>query len=404
MPAGASLNYDRNRRCRVTDTPETEISVATVLNHSLRPVRSQLELAISQVTGTAKASIESALTLTDQAEILVLEQHNVEVDEFNALADQEQATSDRCTALSLQLSEAKETIEDLRITAAESKAAEETAKAAISVMQSDMRAVRAENARFQSMNPDRMKTQIVSLKSTISDKTALLEQQKLELRKARGDQAKTRTNLAVAIQQNAELSLENEDLRKRLQRMDGDVDPTWYPADDESGLQFYFYTFGWRLTLGSSDRDLHLDLLQNIDWHIEVRTNSGVAVLVSVTQWCRARYPILEQFKDAWPSALGFALNRRIAELLSETHPHLVQRAEWAMATQLSSLPLQDKWLDLLNTSGIYSLWTVVSHTPEELSNLVKGFGIATARQVHAACMNAVKDWQATNWAKNTAA
>lgn len=51
------------------------------------------------------------------------------------------------------------------------------------------------------------------------------------------------------------------------------------------------------------------------------------------------------------------------------------------MATPLSNLPLQDKWLDLLNASGLYSLWTVVSHTPEELSNLVKGFGIATARR-----------------------
>ncbi|WP_410739376.1 hypothetical protein [Citrobacter portucalensis] len=74
------------------------------------------------------------------------------------------------------------------------------------------------------------------------------------------------------------------------------------------------------------------------------------------------------------------------------------------MATPLSNLPLQDKWLDLLNASGLYSLWTVVSHTPEELSNLVKGFGIATARQVHAACINVVKDWQAENWPKTNAA
>lgn len=385
-------------------TNANETTVASVLNAALRPVRSQLELAASQTTGTARSSVDSALSLTDQAEILVVEQYNQEIDSHNTVVDECQIQYDRNTLLALQLNEAKENIADMEVSTAESKAAEETARAQIAVLQGDNRQLKAENARMQSMNPERQKVQIVSLKQTIANKTTLLDQQKQEMRKIRGDLATTKTNLAVAIQQNTEFSLENEDLRKHLQRIDGDVEPVWYPAADDSGYQFYFYTFGWRLTLGSPDRDLQIDLLQDIDWHIEIRSNKGISVLVSVTQWCRARYPILPEFKNAWPTALGAALNTRIAELLADTHPHLVQRAEWALSTQLSSLPLQDKWLDLLNTSGVYSLWTVVSHTPEELSNLVKGFGIATARQVHAVCMNAVKDWQAENWPKSTAA
>lgn len=385
-------------------TNVNDTTVASVLNAALRPVRSQLELAASQTTGTARSSVDSALSLTDQAEILVVEQYNQEIDSHNTVVDECQAQYDRNTLLALQLNEVKENIADMEVSTAESKAAEETARAQIAVLQGDNRQLKAENARMQSMNPERQKAQIVSLKRTIADKTTLLDQQKQEIRKARGDLATTKRNLAVAIQQNAEISLENEDLRKHLQRIDGDVEPAWYPAADDSGYQFYFYTFGWRLALGSPDRDLQIDLLQDIDWHIEIRSNKGISVLVSVTQWCRARYPILPEFKSAWPTALGSALNRRITELLSDTHPHLVQRAEWAQTTQLSSLSLQDKWLDLLNASGLYNLWFVVSHTPEELSNLVKGFGIATARQVHAACMSIVKDWQADNWPKSTAA
>lgn len=385
-------------------TELTETTVASALAVALRPVRSQLELAASQTSGTTRASVESALALTDQAETLVIEQYNREVDDHNDLVDQCQAIDDRNTLLSLQLVEVKNKVADMEVTTAEAVAELETAKAQIAVLQGDNRNLKSDNARFQSMNPERQKAQIVSLKETIASKTTLLDQQKEEIRSARKDLATTKRNLAVAIQQNAEINLENEDLRARLQRIDGDVEPIWYPAADDSGLQFYFYTFGWRLTLGSSDRDLKLDLLQDIDWHIEIRTNSGISVLVSVTQWCRARYPILDQFKNAWPTALGVALKQRIVELLADSHPHLVQRADWAQATPLSSLPLQDKWLDLLNGSGLYSLWTVVSHTPEELSNLVKGFGISTARQVHAACMNTVKDWQAMNWPKNTAA
>lgn len=381
----------------------TDTTVASVLVGSLRPVRSQLELAVEQTSGTAQVSVQSALALTDQLEMLVTEQYVQQVDEYNNLVDQCEVLDDRNITLGLQVKVLIAKLADMELTTKEARAAEEIAKAQIAVMQGDKRQLKTENDQLKSMNPERQKAQIISLKETISTKTTLLDQQKQELRKCRGELATTKTNLAVAIQQNAELSLENEDLRARLQRIDGDVEPVWYPAANDSGLQFYFYTFGWRLTLGSSDRDLHLDLLQDIDWHIEIRSNSGVSVLVSVTQWCRARYPILNDFKDAWPTALGVALNRRIIELLGDTHPHLVKRTEWAMATPLSNLPLQDKWLDLLNTSGLYSLWTVVSHTPEELSNLVKGFGIATARQVHAACINVVKDWQAENWPKPNA-
>ncbi|NBD82473.1 MULTISPECIES: hypothetical protein [Citrobacter] len=379
-------------------TENTETTVASVLAASLRPVRSQLELAVEQTSGTAQASVQSALALTDQLEVMVIEQYNQQVDEYNTLVEQCEVLDDRNTNLGLRVAESAEKLANMELTTKEARAAEEIAKAQIAVLQGDKRQLKTQNDQLKSLNPERQKAQIVSLKETITSKTTLLDQQKQEMRKIRGELATTKTNLAVAIQQNAELSLENEDLRARLQRIDGDVEPVWYPAANDSGLQFYFYTFGWRLTLGSSDRDLHLDLLQDIDWHIEIRSNSGVSVLVSVTQWCRARYPILNDFKDAWPTALGVALNRRIIELLGDTHPHLVKRTEWAMATPLSNLPLQDKWLDLLNTSGLYSLWTVVSHTPEELSNLVKGFGIATARQVHAACINVVKDWQAENW------
>ena len=385
-------------------TDNTETTVVSVLAASLRPVRSQLELAVEQTSGTAQASVQSALALTDQLEMLVTEQYVQQVDEYNNLVDQCEALDDRNITLGLQVKVLTEKLADMELAAKEARAAEEIAKAQIAVLQGDKRQLKTENDQLKSMNPERQKAQIVSLKETITSKTTLLDQQKQELRKIRGELATTKTNLAVAIQQNAELSLGNEDLRARLQRIDGDVEPVWYTAANDSGLQFYFYTFGWRLTLGSSDRDLHLDLLQDIDWHIEIRSNSGVSVLVSVTQWCRARYPILNDFKGAWPTALGVALNRRIIELLGDTHPHLVKRTEWAMATPLSNLPLQDKWLDLLNASGLYSLWTVVSHTPEELSNLVKGFGIATARQVHAACMNVVKDWQAENWPKPNAA
>lgn len=378
-------------------TELTQTTVASVLSSALRPVRSQLELAASQTSGIPFSSVQSALSLTDQVEMMVIGQYNTETDEFNALFDQLQAAEEQLTMQGLQVIALKDQLADQDVEVAECRAVAETSKAQLAILRADKKILKEENDRLQSMNPARQKSQISSLKETIAEKSKLLDQQKGEIRKARTETADTQTKLAVMVQQNTDLAEEVEEMRRRLQRVDGDVEPIWYPACDDSGLQFYFYTFSWRLSLGSSDRDLHLDILNDIDWHIEIRTNSGLAVLVSVTQWCRARYPILEQFKNAWPVALGAALNQRIIELLAETHPHLIQRAEWAQSVQLSSLPLKDQWLDLLNAADIFTLYTVVSHTPEELSNLVKGFGMATARQVHATCMNTVKDWQAKN-------
>ncbi|MDA5495853.1 hypothetical protein PGS50_21735 [Yersinia intermedia] len=56
------------------------------------------------------------------------------------------------------------------------------------------------------------------------------------------------------------------------------------------------------------------------------------------------------------------------------------------------TLPLKDQHLDLLVRSGIHSLFDVVRRTPDMLANAVKGFGIASARQVHAQCTRIVKE------------
>jgi hypothetical protein len=105
-------------------------------------------------------------------------------------------------------------------------------------------------------------------------------------------------------------------------------------------------------------------------------------------------YPTIKYFKDAWPEGLNEAVTARIRELLEPTHPHLVQRAEWAESLLVGTLPLKEQHLDLLSAAGIHSLFDMVRRTPEMLAERVKGFGIATAHQVHAKYMGLVKDWE----------
>lgn len=386
----------------MSTTPST---VASVLELSLRPVRAQIDLAIEQITGTAQRSVESAAALLDQAQSLCIEQYNTEVDEFNAVVDRCQALESEITTTKLLITSLQDQLEEQIVVAKEANANTEISRTRIKQLSSDNGILAAEVNRLKSMNPDDMKKQIVRLKSDLNFKVELLDQQKKEMRKARSDAADAKTALAQAAHRNSVLEDTAGELQSRLQNIDGDVEPTWYRAGDGSGIHFYFYTFGWRLSFGSDDRDVQLQILQDIDWHIEVRTNTGIGVIVSVTEWCRPRYPTMDLFKQAWPEELGSAISVKINELLERSHPHLVRRTEWAEGTPLGSLSqLKPQWLDLLNASGMHSLYGVVSLTPEELSETVKGFGLTTARQVHAACMNVVKDWEAEQKHKQKAA
>ncbi|HFI5334001.1 TPA: hypothetical protein ACGQS5_001660 [Serratia liquefaciens] len=369
----------------------TLTTVASVLESALRPVRAQLDLATKQITGTAQRSIESAGVLLNQAQSLCIEQHNVDVDEFNELLDRHEALQADITTQQLQITN----LQDQTVVAKEANANSEIARARVKQLTSDNSLLAKDNNDLKSLNPQALQKQIARLKDDLKFKVQLLDQQKAEVRKARGEAADLKTSLAQAAHRNSVLEDTVGELQSRLQNIDGDVAPVWYRASDGSGIHFYFYTFGWRLSFGSDDRDVQLQILQDIDWHIEVRTNTGIGVIVSVTEWCRPRYPTLDVFKQAWPEELGSAICTRISELLERSHPHLVRRAEWAEGTPLSSLPqLKPRWLDLLNASGMHSLYAVASITPEELSETVKGFGITTARQVHAASMKTVKEWE----------
>ncbi|WP_072084940.1 hypothetical protein [Yersinia similis] len=67
------------------------------------------------------------------------------------------------------------------------------------------------------------------------------------------------------------------------------------------------------------------------------------------------------------------------------------------------TLPLKEQYLELLARSGIHSLFDVVRRTPDMFANAVKGFGIASARQVHAQCTRIVKEWESEQKQKEAA-
>ncbi|HGH0373270.1 TPA: hypothetical protein ACJHE1_002318 [Yersinia enterocolitica] len=377
----------------------TQATTASVLESSLRPVRAQLDLAIEQTTGTAQRSIESATVLLNQAQSLCIEQLNIETDEYNLLFDRLEKTENDLTTKSLALTQVQERIENAELSVAEANAQRDSISAKYNLSLSDQRVLATEVNRLKSLNPEKMKIQIVRLKDDLDNKRTLLNQQLTEIRRFKKEIAEKTSKLAVMVNVNDQLNNAVSDLTNRIQRMDGDVEPTSYRGND--GTEFYFYTFQWGLKLSSGDYDMQL--INDIDWHIEIRSTSGIGLIVSVNEWALPVYPMVDDFKQNWPDGLTPAVTQRIRDLLEPTHPHLVERAEWAESISTETLPLKEQHLDLLARAEIHSLFDVVRRTPDMLAHAVKGFGATSSRQVHAQCTRIVKEWEAEQKQKEAA-
>ncbi|EKN4181114.1 hypothetical protein ABF231_002932 [Yersinia ruckeri] len=377
----------------------TQATTASVLESSLRPVRAQLDLAIEQTTGTAQRSVESATVLLNQAQSLCIEQLNIETDEYNLLFDRLEKTENDLITKSLALTQVQERIENADLAVAEANAQRDSISAKYNLSLSDQRVLATEVNRLKSLNPEKMKIQLIRLKDDLENKRTLLNQQLTEIRRYKKEVAEKTSKLAVMVNVNEQLNNVVSDLTNRIQRMDGDVEPTYYRGNDD--IEFYFYTFQWGLKLRSGDYDMQL--INDIDWHIEIRSTSGIGLIVSVNEWALPVYPMVDDFEQNWPDGLTPAVTQRIRDLLEPTHPHLVKRAEWAESVLTETLPLKEQHLELLALSGIHSLFDVVRRTPDMLANAVKGFGIATARQVHAQCSRIVKDWESEQKQKEAA-
>ncbi|HDL7148363.1 TPA: hypothetical protein PXM75_004511, partial [Yersinia enterocolitica] len=141
----------------------TQATTASVLESSLRPVRAQLDLAIEQTTGTAQRSIESATVLLNQAQSLCIEQLNIETDEYNLLFDRLEKTENDLTTKSLALTQVQERIENADLLVAEANAQRDSISAKYNLSLSDQRVLATEVNRLKSLNPEKMKIQIVRL-------------------------------------------------------------------------------------------------------------------------------------------------------------------------------------------------------------------------------------------------
>lgn len=384
-------------------------TVVQVINTFSKPVYAQLELAESIASGSVLAAVTSSHNLLTNLLEAIDEQYNDELDEHDALleslAEKEKLianndslngllTMARDEAIAKAVAAEQQSSEGMTLVK-EMQATIDNLNARIKlVAQESERAMRdmvKELNRLKSLDPERLKSQLAEKKKELAQKQQDNGTIRAELNKARSDNATLKSKNAAMVSTTTELVEQVEYLKEKLDRVAGNVSPKYYESPNGHDL-FYVNVFPWGLDTRAMNPDC--ELLRGLDFHCEVRTNSGICMLVSIDQYGAPVFPTVPGFEKAWPAGLTEDIQSKIMDLLLPTHPLIVDRHEWATGVDIAELPIENKHQDALVAAGMHNLFDVMHRTPEELELRVSGFGMATARKVRAKCLDIVKDWE----------
>ncbi|MGL1625378.1 hypothetical protein ACSTID_14925 [Vibrio parahaemolyticus] len=374
-------------------------TVATALQSALNPARYQLGIAADKTEGLAHTSVNAAITMIDQAEQLVIEQYNTEVDEFNTLCDELEKTQEDLTRTERELSELRSNLDELELEAKQATAEAEREKAQAKVAQANVKEKLEELKRLQAMQPEQMKSRIAAQRKKNDEKQKLLEEQRTKIRDLKNQLVDAETKKNVMVQTNTQLTEELNEARSRLMHKDGDVINKVFVGTDGI-LKCYIHVFEYCLSFRPEASTIKI--INDLDWYYEVKTNHGLNITVSVTDWLQPFYPPCDYLADRWPTDIHDALHELIINRIEITHPHLIERMEWAKETYLEDAQLDPKHLEVLNSAGFQSLYSVLHIPPHRLRAIVKdkagtaakGFGEAAVKQIYSKLEQLVEQWQ----------
>ncbi|MGD6739696.1 hypothetical protein ACN08N_23735 [Photobacterium leiognathi subsp. mandapamensis] len=303
------------------------ISVDTAVNNLLRMIQSQL------------GNVQS---LVDTQAVMISESLNTESDQYNRLIDQLDQSEKDFLALQLKhhsfvdCSDKKE--QELTEQIAQLNA--KLSRHALAL--NDSKELANELKELRALNPKRLKSKNAELSKKYRETSDLLLKLKKQFRDNERELLKQRSNTAQLTAATTELTLDNERLRAKLLRHDGNVIQKEYHGKD--GLTCFIYP----------------------------------------------------PRSELWPNDINDALIDVIRERCLSTHSHLIDRVEWAQSEDLADVAgLSEKHLKLLNESSFYSVYAVCHVPPTQLHRMVKGVGQETAKQIHAVCTQHVNKWEA---------
>lgn len=376
-----------------------------VLGEALRPVLTQLDYAKSNITGTALASVEAAGSLIQNAVAAVIEQYDLEVDQYNSLVDviseRDAQLHDKATCINLmqlqldelksRLSAAQEESESGVALVQEMQATIDNLNAQLKLSRSEMGIMKRDLDALKSLNPMRMQEQIAELKKKQAERQKMDVARELQMKKMRTTEATQKSKIASMVNALSDMESAYQDMRNRVERMDGEMFGSPHIGTD-GATRFYPYLYNYNLKARASDPDCRL--MGDLQWHLAVWSDNGTGTLVNINDLGAPVFSTVDSFNKCWPDSLTQALQEKIIDLLRDTHPLITDRYDWATDVDVTAIEMPVKYQSQLAESGVNNLYDIIRRTPDQLSHDVKGFGVPTARQVRSICMGMVKDWE----------
>lgn len=352
-----------------------------------------VDTAVNNLITMVQNQLGNVLSMIDTQVPLVNDALNADTDEYNAIIEQLEETTNALTNETLKVHEASITNENIKheFEKQSNQHLELCARQSKLITRYELELT--ELKKLRSLNPERLKKKNIELSKTIKEKTeALATLRKRYVAEQKANMTYQRT-VAEQDMRISQLVSDSNHMQQKLLHHDGDVEHKVFHG--KNGLDLYIYQFEWGLTFHPFSNDFIL--VNDLDWHLEVRTNKAVGLLISCTEWMNPYYPPCSQLLEDWPDSddLHDALVDVIRTRLLESHPDLVDRADWAAGFDVRDVPgITDKQADLINDSGLHSLLAICRMTSKHLEHHVKGFGAATAKQVFETCRDfAYSEW-----------
>lgn len=249
---------------------------------------------------------------------------------------------------------------------------------------------------LQALNPKRLSKKNKDLQKAAREDSATIEQLQNSLKSASTAISDKDKKIKELVEIVGVLKTEVEKQRERIDRYDGTVSNVVY--EGKNGLKCYIFDFCWGLkTIPIHEQ---VKTVNDYDWHLTVRTNRGIGAIVSVTDWLVGISPECEELKRDWPTNINEAIEAIIIERSKTSHPHLVQRREWAQNEGIENVGLADKHVKLLKEGNFHSVYAVCHIPPERMAHMVKGMGLKTSETVYRRCRAHVTEWEKEHWTR----
>lgn len=379
------------------------VDLNAAINAAFKGIRAQLETAAELSTGPARNVIDNLLDekgLLNIHHLALGAAANTEHDEYNRLCDELEQRDIELSTLQLKVTNMVTKVRDAELERAEAHAAQAEAESQLvmsreqlRLLQEDQRQAQRDNLLIaqQLKHHNAVKHEAERLKKHNREKQTELDSLRQTHKKMRGELAKVRTaradlekRLAAAVAAGHSYEQHIANLTEKLMYNDGDTEQRVYHG--EQGVEWYFYTFAWGLRCQMADRELI-----QVDWHMELRTNTGIGVLVMIDTNLDPVFPLTEETR-AVPRDLVKAVKQRILERCQHSHPELYARRQWAEETSITELGMTTQLQRKLEQHRLVSVLALLSHTPQKLA-LFKGIGAKTAEHAHEQALAAARAW-----------